>query len=510
MAAKYCGELLLTLLVLFVNPVHGWDSDDLEIFDLVEEINVNFYQYFGIEQSASTSEIKKAYRKLTLQYHPDKNSAEDAEEKFRQIVAIYEVLKDDNKRAKYNQVLVEGLPDWRQPVYYYRRARKMGIYELAILMFIIFTLGQYFVAWAIYIEKRLVLDEVLSSKKKKEKKKKKQAAVDDCVSEEESIPTPRVLDLWPFRLSVYIFFTIYNLPATIHLWLEERKKRQEREEEARAAALEESKEEFIRKPKKRAQMELPEYSSEMLAKYSEPLSNKKETQTLEKDITDMSSVKKGDWTSEELVLLSKAVNKFPGGTHDRWEKIAEMVGRTVADVTAKAKETKGNYSMNLSDSVQSSFSKSLGNFSISDYIITQNEDGDDILVPCDENGEPTVRKRHKPTKIEKTAERTLLITQSKEENPSVQANVSSSLAKGPVKNVLTINSDVIKSKEPWTQNQQTIFEWALKQYPKGTEARWDKVAQHIPGKTKEDCILRFKELAELVSKRKKEQVNVSK
>uniref|UniRef100_A0A2C9KUD3 Myb-like domain-containing protein n=1 Tax=Biomphalaria glabrata TaxID=6526 RepID=A0A2C9KUD3_BIOGL len=153
-------------------------------------------------------------------------------------------------------------------------------------------------------------------------------------------------------------------------------------------------------------------------------------------------------------------------------------------VTAKAKETKGNYSMNLSDSVQSSFSKSLGNFSISDYIITQNEDGDDILVPCDENGEPTVRKRHKPTKIEKTAERTLLITQSKEENPSVQANVSSSLAKGPVKNVLTINSDVIKSKEPWTQNQQTIFEWALKQYPKGTEARWDKVAQHIPGKTK--------------------------
>ena len=43
---------------------------------------------------------------------------------------------------------------------------------------------------------------------------------------------------------------------------------------------------------------------------------------------------------------------------------------------------------------------------------------------------------------------------------------------------------VKKLREPWTQNQQTIFEWALKQYPKGTEARWDKVAEHIPGKSK--------------------------
>ena len=46
-----------------------------------------------------------------------------------------------------------------------------------------------------------------------------------------------------------------------------------------------------------------------------------------------------------------------------------------------------------------------------------------------------------------------------------------------------------KLREPWTQNQQTIFEWALKQYPKGTEARWDKVADHIPGKSKVTGIL---------------------
>ncbi|KAH9499265.1 DnaJ sub C member 1 [Bulinus truncatus] len=504
MATICSGEILLTLLVLFVNQINGWDSDDLEIFDLVEEINANFYEYFGVEQSATTSEIRKAYRRLSLQYHPDKNSAENAAEKFRQIVAVYDVLKDDQKREKYNQVLVEGLPDWRQPVYYYRRARKMDIFELAVLMFIILTLGQYLVAWAVYIEKRLVLDEVLSSKKKKEKKKKKQLVVDDT-SEEETIPTPKVIDLWPFQLSSFMFYTLYNLPGTVQMWLEERKERKAREEQAKAAALEDSKEDFIRKPKKKSQMELPEYTSEMIAKYSESQSSKKEFSADIKEKNDSSALQKGDWTEDELVLLSKAVNKFPGGTHERWEKIAEMVGRSVTDVTAKAKESKGSYSMNLSNSVQNSLSKSHGTFAISDYIITQNEDGDDILIPCDDGGESQLRKRHKPTKVVKSAERTLLISQSKEKPVSVKEDIISSIAT-PAKSVLTLTEDVRKSKEPWNQNQQTIFEWALKQYPKGTEARWDKVAEHIPGKSKEDCILRFKELAELVSKKKKEQL----
>lgn len=40
----------------------------------------------------------------------------------------------------------------------------------------------------------------------------------------------------------------------------------------------------------------------------------------------------GEWSEEELVLLAKAVNKFPGGTPKRWEKIADMVGRSVDDV----------------------------------------------------------------------------------------------------------------------------------------------------------------------------------
>lgn len=54
-------------------------------------------------QNATQDEIKKAYRKLARQYHPDINKAKDAEEKFKEINAAYEILSDEKKRAQYDQ-----------------------------------------------------------------------------------------------------------------------------------------------------------------------------------------------------------------------------------------------------------------------------------------------------------------------------------------------------------------------------------------------------------------------
>ncbi|MGH0158553.1 UNVERIFIED_CONTAM: hypothetical protein FKN15_036013 [Acipenser sinensis] len=56
--------------------------------------------------------------------------------------------------------------------------------------------------------------------------------------------------------------------------------------------------------------------------------------------------------------------------------------------------------------------------------------------------------------------------------------------------------------EVWTQNQQKLLELALQQYPKGTAERWDKIAKCVPGKSKEESMMRYKLLAELVQKRK--------
>jgi molecular chaperone DnaJ len=64
----------------------------------------DYYQVLGVSQDADANEIKKAYRKLALQYHPDKNEGnQQAEEKFKEVSEAYEVLKDPEKRRRYDQ-----------------------------------------------------------------------------------------------------------------------------------------------------------------------------------------------------------------------------------------------------------------------------------------------------------------------------------------------------------------------------------------------------------------------
>lgn len=64
----------------------------------------DFYKILGVEKSATAQEIKKAYRKLALKYHPDHNPGDKAaEEKFKKVSEAYEVLSNDEKRAKYDQ-----------------------------------------------------------------------------------------------------------------------------------------------------------------------------------------------------------------------------------------------------------------------------------------------------------------------------------------------------------------------------------------------------------------------
>jgi len=63
----------------------------------------DYYEVLGVDRDASKSDIKKAYRKLALKYHPDKNKSEDAEERFKEISEAYAVLHDDEKRQMYDQ-----------------------------------------------------------------------------------------------------------------------------------------------------------------------------------------------------------------------------------------------------------------------------------------------------------------------------------------------------------------------------------------------------------------------
>ena len=75
----------------------------------------DFYKILGVNKSASKKEIKKAYRKLAMKYHPDKNPGDDtASDKFKEIGEVYEILADDDKRKTYDRHGEDGIKNMQQ------------------------------------------------------------------------------------------------------------------------------------------------------------------------------------------------------------------------------------------------------------------------------------------------------------------------------------------------------------------------------------------------------------
>ncbi|XP_053569933.1 dnaJ homolog subfamily C member 1 [Bombina bombina] len=519
------SRFLVLLLLLCYNgflPTGAWDNGDLELFDLVEEIQQNFYQFLGVEQDASSADIRKAYRKLSLILHPDKNKEENAETQFRQLVAIYEVLKDEERRKRYDDVLVNGLPDWRQPVFYYRRVRKMSNAELAFLLFIIFTVGHYAVVWSIYLEKQL--DDLLSKKKKEKRKKAGGKTFDELKfsleKNERVLEKPQWRDLLPFKLGIWFYLTVKSLPQLIQdakqFYAEyNEKKIQEKEEAEAQAELETLLKE--KKPKvKKAKSEFPVYSvveaNINLPQYDQGVSIEEIEDQVDDWLENRSKIQKKqapEWKEEDLGQLTRSMAKFPGGTPGRWEKIAHELGRSVADVTTKAKQMKDAVTYSIGTVRLSDLKCTTKSANLSDNIITQREDYEldseerELSASQSDTGvRARKRKSAKPTEesssMKEEAEDKIRGRRQRDFDDTEQEAEE-----------LVDSDDENRKKERgrtgedlWSQNQQKLLELALQQYPKGTSERWDKIAKCVPGKTKEDCVCRYKLLVELVQKKK--------
>lgn len=81
------------------------------IKDITLAAQRDYYTILGVPRTATEREIKKAFRKLAIKYHPDKNKSEDAEKLFRDIAEAHEVLSDEKKRKIYDRYGEDGLKD---------------------------------------------------------------------------------------------------------------------------------------------------------------------------------------------------------------------------------------------------------------------------------------------------------------------------------------------------------------------------------------------------------------
>jgi hypothetical protein len=144
------------------------------------------------------------------------------------------------------------------------------------------------------------------------------------------------------------------------------------------------------------------------------------------------------WTDDDLAELARLCNKFPGGTPQRWETIAEFLNRPVPEVTFMAKKV-----------------------------------------------------------LEKLASK----PEEEPEVPQVKTKVKTKGGKADSIAAAGSAPDA-KSAESWGAEEQKALEYALQCYPKGSNERWEKIANMVPNRTKEECMLRFKYVADLVKKKK--------
>jgi len=196
--------LLLSSSCLAWDPAEGdepWKQHEIALFELVDSINGTFYELMNISSNATTMEIKNKYKEMAKVIHPDKNP-ETAEE-FKQLAAVYNILKDQKSRDNYHRVLDEGLPIWRMPAFYDRQVqvvRHIGLLEGIITLLILASFIQYGMGWAQFLEQKYL------SPKPKEKRVKKTKKADTTKEEQKEEEDewahlkPSVYDTLPFQI----------------------------------------------------------------------------------------------------------------------------------------------------------------------------------------------------------------------------------------------------------------------------------------------------------------------
>ncbi|KAJ8587437.1 DnaJ-domain-containing protein [Rhizopogon salebrosus TDB-379] len=143
--------VFLAFLAVLVTVVSAWSKEDYEIFDLVTALEAaegkgtDFYSWLDVPSTATPAQINKAYRKKSLQLHPDKNpGVKGIHERFARLGVVASILKSPEGRKRYDFFYSNGVPKWRGTGYYYSRFRP-GLGTVLIFLTILTSGLQYLV-----------------------------------------------------------------------------------------------------------------------------------------------------------------------------------------------------------------------------------------------------------------------------------------------------------------------------------------------------------------------------
>ncbi|KAH7921821.1 DnaJ-domain-containing protein [Leucogyrophana mollusca] len=143
--------VFIAFLGVLATLVSAWTKEDHEIFDLVSALEgaegkgTTFYSWLDIPSSATLAQINKAYRKKSIQLHPDKNpGVKGIHDRFARLGVITAILRSTEGRKRYDFFYKNGVPKWRGTGYYYARFRP-GLGTVLVFLTILTSSLQYLV-----------------------------------------------------------------------------------------------------------------------------------------------------------------------------------------------------------------------------------------------------------------------------------------------------------------------------------------------------------------------------